>query len=230
MNDRAGHRRHQAAGRLGPGGYELGPRTGRVGRLTAGNLTAGLSHHDSRAVPVVAVGTGRTLGGPISECDRLYAPAALAFWAGLVLAGWPAAWFTPAVRSVTGWPKKQVASAGPRGHAGPIHNHEVKMAQGTVKWFNGEKGYGFIAVDGGPDVFVHFSAITGGGYRSLEEGQKVELDITQGQKGPRRKTSGSPADAPAGPPPRTLGSSGVRARGCYEWPITPQRRPRRSRR
>jgi len=104
------------------------------------------------------------------------------------------------------------------------------MAQGTVKWFNGEKGYGFIAVDGGPDVFVHFSAITGGGYRSLEEGQKVELDITQGQKGPRRKTSGSPADAPAGPPPRTLGSSGVRARGCYEWPITPQRRPRRSRR
>ncbi len=57
------------------------------------------------------------------------------------------------------------------------------MAQGTVKWFNGEKGYGFIAVEGGPDVFVHFSAITGGGYRSLEEGQKVEFDITQGQKG-----------------------------------------------
>ena len=52
------------------------------------------------------------------------------------------------------------------------------MAQGTVKWFNGEKGYGFIAVEGGPDVFVHFSAITGGGYRSLEEGQKVEFDIT----------------------------------------------------
>ena len=46
------------------------------------------------------------------------------------------------------------------------------MAQGTVKWFNGDKGYGFIAVEGGPDVFVHFSAITGGGYRSLEEGQK----------------------------------------------------------
>jgi CspA family cold shock protein len=60
---------------------------------------------------------------------------------------------------------------------------KVKMAQGTVKWFNGEKGYGFIAAEGGPDVFVHFSAITGGGYRSLEEGQKVEFDITQGQKG-----------------------------------------------
>ena len=56
------------------------------------------------------------------------------------------------------------------------------MAQGTVKWFNGDKGYGFIAVEGGgPDVFVHFSAITGGGYRSLEEGQKVKFDITQGQ-------------------------------------------------
>ena len=76
-----------------------------------------------------------------------------------------------------------------------MHNQEVKMAQGTVKWFNGEKGYGFIAVEGGPDVFVHVSAITGGGYRSLEEGQKVEFDITQGQKGdPRRETSGSPAE------------------------------------
>ena len=59
------------------------------------------------------------------------------------------------------------------------------MAQGIVKWFNADKGYGFIAVEGGPDVFVHFSAITGGGYRSLEEGQKVEFDITQGQKGPQ---------------------------------------------
>ncbi len=62
---------------------------------------------------------------------------------------------------------------------------KVKMAQGTVKWFNGDKGYGFIEVEGGPDVFVHFSAITGGGYRSLNEGQKVEFDITQGQKGPQ---------------------------------------------
>jgi cold shock protein len=78
-----------------------------------------------------------------------------------------------------------------------MHNQEVTMTQGTVKWFNGDKGYGFIAVEGGPDVFVHFSAITGGGYRSLEEGQKVELDITQGQKGPRRKTSGSLPDASA---------------------------------
>jgi len=59
------------------------------------------------------------------------------------------------------------------------------MAQGIVKWFNSDKGYGFIAVEGGPDVFVHFSAIAGSGYRSLEEGQKVEFDITQGQKGPQ---------------------------------------------
>ena len=67
-----------------------------------------------------------------------------------------------------------------------MQNQEVKMAQGTVKCFNGDKGYGFIAVEGGgQDVFVHFSAITGGGYRSLEEGQKVEFDITQGQKGPQ---------------------------------------------
>ena len=64
------------------------------------------------------------------------------------------------------------------------------MPQGTVKWFNGGRGYGFITVEGGPDVFVHASAITGGGAPNLEEGQKVEFDITQGQKGPRRKRQG----------------------------------------
>ena len=59
------------------------------------------------------------------------------------------------------------------------------MATGTVKWFSGEKGYGFITQDdGGPDVFVHFSAISGTGYRNLEENQKVEFEVTQGQKGP----------------------------------------------
>ena len=57
------------------------------------------------------------------------------------------------------------------------------MATGTVKWFNNEKGYGFIARDGGPDVFVHFSAIQGNGYRSLEEGQRVEFDVAPGRKG-----------------------------------------------
>ena len=59
------------------------------------------------------------------------------------------------------------------------------MAQGTVKWFNAEKGYGFIAIDGGQDVFVHYSAIVANGYRSLEEGQRVEFEVTQGNKGPQ---------------------------------------------
>lgn len=60
------------------------------------------------------------------------------------------------------------------------------MSTGTVKWFNAEKGFGFVAPDdGGPDVFVHFSAIATSGYRSLDENQKVEFDVTQGQKGPQ---------------------------------------------
>jgi CspA family cold shock protein len=60
------------------------------------------------------------------------------------------------------------------------------MAQGTVKWFNADKGFGFIAPDGGgADVFVHFSATQSGGYRSPEENQRVEFEITQGQKGPQ---------------------------------------------
>ena len=59
------------------------------------------------------------------------------------------------------------------------------MAQGTVKWFNADKGYGFIAVDDGKDVFVHFSAIQADGYRTLEEGQRVEFEITQSDRGPQ---------------------------------------------
>ncbi len=57
--------------------------------------------------------------------------------------------------------------------------------QGTVKWFNGSKGYGFIQRESGDDVFVHFNAIIGEGYRNLEEGQRVEFTVTQGQKGPQ---------------------------------------------
>ena len=65
---------------------------------------------------------------------------------------------------------------------------EAKMSErinGTVKWFNGTKGYGFLARDGGEDVFVHFSAIQGEGFKNLQEGQKVEFTVEQGPKGPQ---------------------------------------------
>lgn len=57
--------------------------------------------------------------------------------------------------------------------------------QGTVKWFNSEKGYGFIQVEGGNDVFVHYTAILGEGFRTLEEGQRVQFDIVEGKRGPQ---------------------------------------------
>ncbi|ANS73830.1 cold shock domain-containing protein [Paenibacillus cellulositrophicus] len=57
--------------------------------------------------------------------------------------------------------------------------------KGTVKWFNAEKGYGFIQVEGGEDVFVHFSAIQGDGFKTLDEGQEVEFEITEGNRGPQ---------------------------------------------
>lgn len=60
------------------------------------------------------------------------------------------------------------------------------MAQGTVKWFNAEKGFGFIAQEnGGPDVFVHYSEISGSGFKNLEENQQVEFEVSQGAKGPQ---------------------------------------------
>ena len=63
------------------------------------------------------------------------------------------------------------------------------MTQGTVKWFNAEKGFGFTAQDGGgADVFVHYSSITADGYRSLDENQRVEFEVTQGQKGPQAES------------------------------------------
>ncbi|OHB32599.1 MAG: cold-shock protein [Desulfuromonadaceae bacterium GWC2_58_13] len=59
------------------------------------------------------------------------------------------------------------------------------MAQGTVKWFNDAKGFGFIQQDNGPDVFAHFSAIAGDGFKSLAEGERVQFDVIDGQKGPQ---------------------------------------------
>lgn len=59
------------------------------------------------------------------------------------------------------------------------------MKNGIVKWFNAEKGFGFISVEGGDDVFVHFTAITGDGYKTLEQGQEVSFEIVDGEKGPQ---------------------------------------------
>jgi CspA family cold shock protein len=63
--------------------------------------------------------------------------------------------------------------------------YDVFSLRGTVKWFNAEKGYGFISIEDGNDVFVHFSAIQGDGFKTLEEGQAVEFEITQGNRGPQ---------------------------------------------
>ncbi len=71
--------------------------------------------------------------------------------------------------------------------AAPVgHTERVPADTGTVRWFNAEKGFGFIAPDGGgPDVFVHYSALGGSGFTSLYEGQRVEYEVAQGQKGPQ---------------------------------------------
>jgi cold shock protein len=88
--------------------------------------------------------------------------------------------------------REQVFSAGlekvpirvmPQGGARRVSRKQQGMATGTVKFFNDQKGFGFISREDGPDVFVHFSNIEGNGYRSLEEGQTVEFEVGQGRKG-----------------------------------------------
>jgi CspA family cold shock protein len=69
---------------------------------------------------------------------------------------------------------------------------EDVLVQGTVKWFNNSKGYGFIGRDDGPDVFVHYSAISGEGYRTLQEGDSVDFEIVQGPKGPQAANVAKP--------------------------------------
>jgi cold shock protein len=69
----------------------------------------------------------------------------------------------------------------------PYQEDEV-MARGTVKWFNADKGFGFITQDDGPDVFVHYSAIAASGFKSLNEGDQVEFEVTQGPKGPQAQS------------------------------------------
>ena len=65
-----------------------------------------------------------------------------------------------------------------------MSEQETKTGTGTVKWFNDQKGYGFIAKDEGGDIFVHYTAIGGGGFRSLTEGERVEFEVVEGRKGP----------------------------------------------
>jgi cold shock protein len=82
---------------------------------------------------------------------------------------------------------RPTVATGPRlrGHQQDDGGRDKYMTVGTVKWFNAEKGFGFIAPESGEDVFVHFSAIQSTGYRSLDEGQAVEFDVTSGPKGPQ---------------------------------------------
>ena len=86
------------------------------------------------------------------------------------------------------------------------------MATGTVKFFNAQKGYGFISREGGADVFVHFSNIEGNGYRSLEEGQTVEFEVGQGRKATRPSRSASSDDRPsADHDPASSATTGAKA-------------------
>jgi CspA family cold shock protein len=94
------------------------------------------------------------------------------------------------VRRALGWITQASAVVGGRFLSASlglcVEGEAIPMSEGTVKWFNSTKGYGFVTPDdGSPDVFVHFSAIEGTGYRELVEGERVDFDSTNGQKGPQ---------------------------------------------
>jgi CspA family cold shock protein len=89
--------------------------------------------------------------------------------------------FRLTIRAPTSVLRPKTASATARNDSNIYKEHIVTT--GTVKWFNADKGFGFISREGGDDVFVHFSAIQGDGYRTLEEGQRVEFDVAPGRKG-----------------------------------------------
>ena len=94
----------------------------------------------------------------------------------------------PGRRTFTVFPKKEIAvrqDSPDSVFGGRNVSIGKSMAQGTVKWFNAEKGFGFITQDGGADVFVHFSAIQGDGYKELKENQRVEFEVKNGDKGPQ---------------------------------------------
>jgi CspA family cold shock protein len=101
--------------------------------------------------------------------EKAIAPKAF----GLVMHSWIPRFGSDSVRSILGRIRIQT------------RQQEIHMAQGTVKWFNAEKGFGFITQDGGADVFVHFSAIQGDGYKELKENQRVEFEVKNGDKGPQ---------------------------------------------
>ena len=93
------------------------------------------------------------------------------------------------------------------------------MAQGTVKWFNAEKGFGFIAVDGGQDVFVHYSAIQMDGYKSLDEGQCVDFEFFQVSKGPQARSVAALDRSTGSPSAQRRVVRGCRTRVAHDRPV-----------
>ena len=149
---------------------------------------------------------GRAMPGP-RQCRAPVHPAPASLPRFRFLAGrgvlaaphpWPAARLTPPRLDVTGWPEQSQESAPtPAARVRTVAAEKVKMPQGTVKWFNGGRGYGFIAVEGGPDVFVHASAIAGEQRPAARKGRRSSSTSPKARRDPRRKTSGSSPDTSA---------------------------------